>query len=130
MTAKKPKSTTVTAQVLLNKLAYRDERVPAPQFGDDMEIIVREMSVAGLQDYQQRNFDPLTGHPLIDNPFQWMVSLLVACMVNEDGDPLATQDDVPQLMDAMPISLVDRLLPVAKRLNHMGEKALEQEKNE
>ena len=51
-------------------------------------------------------------------------------MVNEDGDPLATQDDVPQLMDAMPISLVDRLLPVAKRLNHMGEKALEQEKNE
>lgn len=59
-----------------------------------------------------------------------MVSLLVACMVNEDGDPLATQDDVPQLMDAMPISLVDRLLPVAKRLNHMGEKALEQEKNE
>ena len=125
MTAKKPKSTTVTALVLLNKLAYRHERVPAPEFGDDMEIIVREMSVAGLQDYQQRNFDPL-----IDNPFQWMVSLLVACMVNEDGEPLATQDDVPQLMDAMPISLVDRLLPVAKRLNHMGEKALEQEKNE
>lgn len=63
MTAKKPKGTTVTALALLNKLAYRHERVPAPEFGDDMEIIVREMSVAGLQDYQQRNFDPLTGHP-------------------------------------------------------------------
>ncbi|BDC85570.1 hypothetical protein NUITMVA2_09270 [Aeromonas caviae] len=130
MTVKKPKSTAVTAAALLNKLAYRQERVPAPEFGEGMEIIVREMPIAGLLEFQQRNFDPLTGHPLVENPYQWMVSLLVACMVNEDGDPLATQDDVPQLMDAMPMSLVDRLLPVAKRLNHMGEKALEQEKNE
>ena len=58
-----------------------------------------------------------------------MVSLLVACMVNEEGEPLATQDDVPQLMDAMPMSLVDRLIPVAKALNRMGEQATEQEKN-
>lgn len=130
MTAKKPKSTAVTAAALLNKLAYRHERVTAPEFGDDMEIIVREMPIAGLLEFQQRNFDPLTGHPLVENPYQWMISLLVACMVNEDGEPLAGQDDVPQLMDAMPMSLVDRLLPVAKRLNHMGEKALEQEKNE
>lgn len=129
MTVKKPKSTAVTAAALLNKLAYRHERVPAPEFGDDMEIIVREMPIAGLLEFQQRNFDPLTGHPLVENPYQWMISLLVACMVNEDGEPLAGQDDVPQLMDAMPMSLVDRLLPVAKRLNHMGEKALEQEKN-
>jgi len=129
MTAKKPKSTTVTAAALLNKFSYRHERVPAPEFGEGMEIIVREMSIAGLQAYQQHNFDPISGAPLIDNPFQWMISLLVACMVNEEGAPLATQDDVPQLMDAMPMSLVDRLLPVAKRLNSMGEKALEQEKN-
>lgn len=130
MTVKKPKSTAVTAAALLNKLAYRHERVPAPEFGEGMEIIVREMPIAGLLEFQQRNFDQLTGHPLVENPYQWMTSLLVACMVNEDGEPLAGQDDVPQLMDAMPMSLVDRLLPVAKRLNHMGEKALEQEKNE
>ncbi|MFM5853589.1 hypothetical protein ACET6I_20965, partial [Aeromonas veronii] len=114
MTVKKPKSTTVTAAALLNKLAYRHERVPAPEFGEGMEIIVREMPIAGLLEFQQRNFDPLTGHPLVENPYQWMTSLLVACMVNEDGEPLAGQDDVPQLMDAMPMSLVDRLLPVAK----------------
>lgn len=130
MTAKKPKGTTVTALALLNKLSYRHERVPAPEFGDDMEIIVREMPIAGLLEFQRRNFDPITGQPLADNPYQWMVSLLVACMVNEDGDPLATQDDVPQLMDAMPMSLVDRLIPVAKALNRMGEQATEQEKNE
>ena len=129
MTVKKPKSTAVTAAALLNKLAYRHERVPAPEFGEGMEIIVREMPIAGLLEFQQRNFDPLTGHPLVENPYQWMISLLVACMVNEDGEPLAGQDDVPQLMDAMPMSLVDRLLPVAKRLNSMGEKVLEQEKN-
>lgn len=129
MTAKKPKSTTVTALALLNKLAYRHERVPAPEFGEGMEIIVREMPIAGLLEFQQRNFDPLTGHPLVENPYQWMISLLVACMVNEDGEPLAGQDDVPQLMDAMPMSLVDRLLPVAKALNNMGEQAQEQEKN-
>jgi len=131
MTAKKPKSTAVTAQAMLNKLAYRHERVPAPEFGEGMEIIVREMPIAaGLLEFQRRNFDPVTGQPLADNPYQWMVSLLVACMVNEDGDPLATQDDVPQLMDAMPMSLVDRLIPVAKALNRMGEQATEQEKNE
>lgn len=130
MAAKKSTSTTVTAAALMNKLAYRQERVPAPEFGDGMEIIVREMSIAGLEVYQQRNFDPLTRKPLVDSPFQWMVSLLVACMINEEGDPLATQDDVPQLMEAMPMSLVDRLLPVAKRLNRMEDKALEQEKNE
>ncbi|MGU5533800.1 hypothetical protein [Aeromonas caviae] len=129
MTVKKPKSTTVTAAALLNKLAYRHERVPAPEFGEGMEIIVREMPIAGLLEFQQRNFDPLTGHPLVENPYQWMISLLVACMVNEDGEPLAGQDDVPQLMDAMPMSLVDRLLPVAKALNNMGEQAQEQEKN-
>lgn len=130
MTAKKPKSTTVTAQALLNKLAYSQERVPAPEFGEGMEIIVREMPIAGLEVYQQHNFDPITRKPLADSPFQWMVSLLVACMVNEDGEPLATQDDVPQLMEAMPMSLVDRLLPVATRLNHIGKEALKQEKNE
>ena len=129
MTVKKPKSTAVTAAALLNKLAYRQERVPAPEFGEGMEIIVREMPIAGLLEFQQRNFDPLTGHPLVENPYQWMTSLLVACMVNEDGEPLAGQDDVPQLMDAMPMSLVDRLLPVAKALNNMGEQAQEQEKN-
>ena len=129
MTVKKPKSTAVTAAALLNKLAYRNERVPAPEFGDGMEIIVREMPIAGLLEFQRRNFDPITGQPLADNPYQWMVSMLVACMVNEDGDPLATQDDVPQLMDAMPMSLVDRLIPVAKALNRMDEQATEQEKN-
>lgn len=129
MTTKKIKSPTVTAAALLNKLAYRNERVPAPEFGEGMEIIVREMPIAGLLEFQRRNFDPITGNPLADNPYQWMVSLLVACMVNEDGEPLATQDDVPQLMDAMPMSLVDRLIPVAKALNRMGEQATEQEKN-
>jgi len=129
MTTKKTKSPTVTAAALLNKLAYRHERVPAPEFGEGMEIIVREMPIAGLLEFQRRNFDQVTGQPLADNPYQWMVSLLVACMVNEDGEPLATQDDVPQLMDAMPMSLVDRLIPVAKALNRMGELATEQEKN-
>lgn len=129
MTNKKTKAPTVTAAALLNKLAYRHERVPAPEFGEGMEIIVREMPIAGLLEFQRRNFDPVTGQPLADNPYQWMVSMLVACMVNEDGDPLATQDDVPQLMDAMPMSLVDRLIPVAKALNRMDEQATEQEKN-
>ncbi|GJA64113.1 hypothetical protein KAM351_27240 [Aeromonas caviae] len=129
MTTKKTNAPTVTAAVLLSKLAYRHERVPAPEFGEGMEIIVREMPIAGLLEFQRRNFDQVTGQPLADNPYQWMVSLLVACMVNEDGDPLATQDDVPQLMDAMPMSLVDRLIPVAKAMNRMGEQATEQEKN-
>ncbi|WP_336289944.1 hypothetical protein [Aeromonas dhakensis] len=130
MTTKKTKAPTVTAEALLNKLAYRHERVPAPEFGEGMEIIVREMPIAGLLEFQRRNFDPVTGHPLADNPYQWMVSLLVACMVNEDGEPLAGQDNVPQLMGAMPMSLVNRLIPVAKALNRMGEQATEQEKNE
>lgn len=128
MAKAKPKA--VTALQLLNKLAFRHERVAVPEIGEDAEIIVREMPVSKLLEYQLRNFDQTTGQPLADNPFQWMVSLLVACMVDEDGNSIATQDDVPQLMESLPMSVIDRLLPAAKRLNRMGELALVEEKND
>ena len=128
MAKAKPKA--VTALQLLNKLAFRHERVAVPELGEDAEIIVREMPVSKLLEYQLRNFDQTTGQPLADNPFQWMVSLLVACMVDEDGNSIAAQDDVPQLMESLPMSVIDRLLPAAKRLNRMGELALVEEKND
>ena len=59
-----------------------------------------------------------------------MMSLLVCCMVDEDGSPIATQDDVPALMEHLPMSVVDRLTEVAKRLNRMEERALAAEKND
>ncbi|MEW7867470.1 hypothetical protein [Aeromonas diversa] len=129
MAGKKTTGGVVTAAALLNKLSYRHERVAAPEFGEGMEIIVREMSIASLSEYQASNFDPATGQPLVDEPYRWMVSLLVACMVNEEGEPLAEQEHVPQLMAAMPPSLINRLLPVAKRLNRMEASALDEEKN-
>lgn len=128
MAKAKPKA--VTALQLLNKLAFRHERVAVPELGEDAEIIVREMPVSKLLEYQLRNFDQTTGQPLADNPYQWMVSLLVSCMVDEDGNTIATQDDVPQLMESLPMSVIDRLLPAAKRLNRMGELALVEEKND
>lgn len=128
MAKAKPKA--VTALQLLNKLVFRHERVAVPELGEDAEIIVREMPVSKLLEYQLRNFDQTTGQPLADNPFQWMVSLLVACMVDEEGNSIASQDDVPQLMDSLPMSVIDRLLPAAKRLNRMGELALVEEKND
>lgn len=126
----KAKPKVVTAQQLLNKLAFRHERVAVPELGEDAEIIVREMPVSKLLEYQLRNFDQTTGQPLADNPFQWMVSLLVSCMVDEEGNSIATQDDVPQLMESLPMSVIDRLLPAAKRLSRMGELALVEEKND
>ncbi|MEG2891300.1 MAG: hypothetical protein RR874_20225 [Aeromonas sp.] len=126
----KAKQKAVTALQLLNKLAFRHERVAVPELGEDAEIIVREMPVSKLLEYQLRNFDQTTGQPLADNPFQWMVSLLVACMVDEEGNSIAAQDDVPQLMESLPMSVIDRLLPAAKRLNRMGELALVEEKND
>lgn len=126
----KAKLKAVTALQLLNKLAFRHERIAVPELGADAEIIVREMPVSKLLEYQLRNFDQTTGQPLADNPFQWMISLLVACMVDEEGNPIANQDNVPQLMDSLPMSVIDRLLPAAKRLNRMGELALVEEKND
>ncbi|MFQ2637919.1 hypothetical protein ACK30X_03405 [Aeromonas caviae] len=126
----KAKQKAVTALQLLNKLAFRHERVAVPELGEDAEIIVREMPVSKLLEYQLRNFDQTTGQPLADNPFQWMVSLLVACMVDEEGNSIAAQDDVPQLMESLPMSVIDRLLPAAKRLNRMGKLALVEEKND
>ncbi|WP_421311988.1 hypothetical protein [Aeromonas veronii] len=128
MAKAKPKA--VTALQLLNKMAFRHERIAVPELAEDAEIIVREMPVSKLLEYQLRNFDQTTGQPLADNPFQWMVSLLVACMVDEDGNPIATQDDVPQLMDSLPKSVIDRLLPAVKRLNKMDQYALAEEKND
>ncbi|MGN5077375.1 hypothetical protein ACTG2C_22455 [Aeromonas veronii] len=128
MAKAKPKAVTVLQ--LLNKMAFRHERIAVPELAEDAEIIVREMPVSKLLEYQLRNFDQTTGQPLADNPFQWMVSLLVACMVDEEGNPIATQDDVPQLMDSLPKSVIDRLLPAVKRLNKMDQYALAEEKND
>ncbi len=115
MAAKKKPS--VTAALLLNKLSLRQELVPVPELGEEAEIIVREMSVNKLLEYQVTNFNQVTGQPLAEHPFQWMMSLLVCCMVDEDGNPIATQDDVPALMESLPMSVLDRLVQVAKRLN-------------
>lgn len=128
MAAKKKPS--VTAALLLNKLSLRQELVPVPELGEEAEIIVREMSVSKLMEYQVTNFNQITGQPLADNPYQWMMSLLVCCMVDEDGNPIATQEQVPALLESLPLSVLDRLVPVAKRLNRMGELALAAEKND
>lgn len=128
MAAKKKPS--VTAALLLNKLSLRQELVPVPELGEKAEIIVREMSVSKLMEYQVTNFNQITGQPLADNPYQWMMSLLVCCMVDEDGNPIATQEQVPALLESLPLSVLDRLVPVAKRLNRMDELALAAEKND
>ncbi|RWT79887.1 hypothetical protein [Aeromonas caviae] len=128
MAAKKKPS--VTAALLLNKLSLRQERVPVPELGEEAEIIVREMSVSKLLEYQITNFNQVTGQPLADNPYQWMMSLLVCCMVDEDGNQIATQEQVPALLESLPLSVLDRLAPVAKRLNRMDELALAAEKND
>ncbi|MFQ2255801.1 hypothetical protein ACK33C_22540 [Aeromonas hydrophila] len=128
MAAKKKPS--ATAALLLNKLSLRQEIVPVPELGEEAEIIVREMSVAKLLEYQVTNFNQVTGQPLTDNPYQWMMSLLVCCMVDEDGNPIATQEQVPALLERLPMSVLDRLVPVAKRLNRMDERALATEKND
>ncbi|MBP8065656.1 MAG: hypothetical protein KAY36_05445 [Aeromonadaceae bacterium] len=128
MAAKKKPS--VTAALLLNKLSLRQELVPVPELGEEAEIIVREMSVSKLMEYQVTNFNQITGQPLADNPYQWMMSLLVCCMVDEDGNPIATQEQVPALLESLPLSVLDRLVPVAKRLNRMDELALAAEKND
>lgn len=124
------KKSPVTAALLLNKLSFRHERVSVPELGEEAEIIVREMSVAKLLEYQLTNFNQVTGQPLADNPYQWMMSLLVCCMVDEDGNPIATQEQVPALMESLPMSVLDRLVTVAKRLNRMEERALAAEKND
>ena len=128
MAAKKKPS--VTAALLLNKLSLRQELVPVPELGEEAEIIVREMSVNKLLEYQVTNFNQVTGQPLAEHPFQWMMSLLVCCMVDEDGNPIATQEQVPALLESLPLSVLDRLAPVAKRLNRMDELALAAEKND
>lgn len=128
MAAKKKPS--VTAALLLNKLSLRQELVPVPELGEEAEIIVREMSVSKLIEYQVTNFNQITGQPLADNPYQWMMSLLVCCMVGEDGNPIATQEQVPALLESLPLSVLDRLVLVAKRLNRMDELALAAEKND
>ncbi|WP_324027065.1 hypothetical protein [Aeromonas caviae] len=124
------KKTPVTAALLLSKLSFSHELVPVPELGTEAEIIVREMSVTKLLEYQLTNFNQVTGQPLADNPYQWMMSLLVCCMVDEDGNPIATQEQVPALMESMPMSVLDRLVAVAKRLNRMDERALATEKND
>lgn len=111
------------------KKAFKQEVVDVPELGDGAQIIVREMSIDGLMTYQQSNFND-DGTAKADNPYAWMMSLIVHSTVNEDGEPLATQDDVPELMKVFPKGALDRLISVVTRLNKMTPTSVADEKNE
>lgn len=109
-------------------IQYKQEVVDVPQLGEGAQIIVREMSTAGLETYQKANFQE-DGKALHDSPYRWMISLLVHSTVNENGEPLATEDDVPELIKAFPKSALDKLIPVITRVNNMTKNAVDVEKN-
>ncbi len=75
-------------------------RTTQVDLGDGNSVTVREASAKFLLDLQaQHEGDPITQ----------AVKLALECCLDDDGNPLFTADDVPQL-ESMPMRLVEKIV--------------------
>lgn len=104
----------------------RSERVPAPELGEGMEVLVREMTAAAREKFYAglmiEDADDLDQH---GNPKQKQrvgeiyARWVVFTAVNEDHSAMFAEADVGAV-GKLPADLVARLALAAKRLNGIG----------
>jgi hypothetical protein len=83
------------------------ERVNIPELGGT--VVVRELSAGEAMDLARNPGEPL--------------SMLVKCILNEDGTPMFIQGDEKLIGDSLPIATVNNLIEVVTRLSGLDGKA-------
>ncbi|WP_080169410.1 hypothetical protein [Salmonella enterica] len=99
----------------LTAITLPQEIVAVPELGEDAEIIIRQMSVGDMLEFESLCFDDQGKSAIPFNEF--MMTLLICTMVDEDGNPIASMDERDVLMDSLPGTVAMRLFKAASRLN-------------
>lgn len=100
----------------LAKTKLRSERVEVPEWGDGAYVFVRVLTGNERDSWetycleQRKRYRSDTGFP------GFRASLLVRCLVDNEGERIFLDTDVDEL-GAKPASLLDRLFTVATRIN-------------
>ncbi|MBR8344652.1 hypothetical protein [Burkholderia ambifaria] len=109
-----------TKQAVLDGTRLKTEPVPVPEFGEDMVVIVSEMSGlardAFISNQEQRMKAPVS---------EQQAELLLLTVVDETGELVLTAGDIPALR-AQSCFALDRMADAAMRLNGMQPKATEE----
>ncbi|EJP0617803.1 hypothetical protein NVB27_002968 [Salmonella enterica] len=99
----------------LTTITLPQEIVAVPELGEDAEIIIRQMSVGDMLEFESLCFDDQGKSSMPFNEF--MMTLLICTMVDEDGNPIASMDERDVLMDSLSGTVALRLFKAASRLN-------------
>lgn len=105
--------------MILNKTAIleasdlKTETVTVPEWGGD--VIVR--SITALDRYALIDFAMGADGTIVRDKF--VIGLLAASLVGEDGNRLFTNDEI-QLLAGKSFTAIDRLIEVANRINGFG----------
>lgn len=86
----------------------KEELIAVDEIEKGGEIIVREMTSRRLVAYQKA----MKEHP--DFPVEHM---LIACMVDEDGNQISTHDDALSISEMLPVEVANRLFDACRRVN-------------
>lgn len=113
-------SALLTREAILGTVQLRHEDVPVPEWGG--KVRVAEMSGAARDAWEQSLVPTTRGAaPNITNI---RARLVAACVVDEKGRRLFTEEDAAALGEKSSVAL-DRVSKVAQRLNGLGADDLE-----
>lgn len=105
----------VIGRGVLLKPVLRTETVTVPEW--EGPIILREMSAAQVIEFVRFNHGQADDDPGADmRRAAWTV---VACWMDEAGDPILTEEDIPLLLATQPANLINRLSVRAAVLSGM-----------
>lgn len=90
------------------KPVLKQEEVKVDEISEGDTIIIREMSSRRMSNYQKAI------KMCQDFPVEHM---LIACMVDEDGNPIANHEDALSISEMMPIEVSNRLMEACRNVN-------------
>ena len=97
----------ITRDQLLAQRTPKIEAVPAPELGDGATLGIRALSISEVNRLdKETKKNPEMGH----------VPMLTMCCCTDGGEPLFTAEDTA-VIDALPISLVLRVIAAYRRIN-------------
>jgi hypothetical protein len=113
---------TLTKIDILKPRPLKTEIVPVPEWGG--EVIVQEMTAAQRDEFE--TFALMKREAKDESPKGIRVSIIINTVVDENGKPLFTDLDAPDLAKK-PGTIIDRIASVGLRLSGMTEAVVEEQ---
>lgn len=110
-------------ETILNKSELKRQKVAVPEWGG--EVIVSEMTGAGRDEWELSILSREGKQSLVNS----RAKLVIATVVNENGEKLFTADDIDRVSNLSAAAL-DRICRIAQELNGLTTKELEEAKKD